>query len=196
MLSCDVFGSRFLRQGEEYKISLAGRHQISNAVNAVAAVKKVYPEIGTDCIKKGLESALFPARCEVISRKPLVILDGSHNPNGTAALDAVLEASDISGATAIVGFMADKDVSQAIGCLRGRFKKIIAVKVESNIRTMEAQNLAGICRCICDDVTAAESYEEALKLAGSDSVLIVFGSLYLAGDIRPLLLRHFQTKIQ
>lgn len=193
-LTCDVFGSKFIFNGTEYKILLAGRHQISNAVSAICAVKAAYPEISIDCIKQGLTSATFPARCEVISRNPLVILDGSHNPNGTAALDAVLEATDISGATAIVGFMADKDVSQAVGCLRGRFKRMIAVAVRSNRRTMEASELAEVCKNICDDVTAVDSYEEALKLAGADNTLVVFGSLYLAGDIRPLLLRQFSTK--
>lgn len=194
ILSCDVFGSRFVFNDAQYKIQLAGHHQISNAVNAICAVNQAYPEIGTDCIKQGIEAATFPARCEVISCNPLVILDGSHNPNGTAALEAMLEASSINDATAVVGFMADKDVSEAVECLHGRFKRMIAVAVRSNSRTMQASELAEVCKGICDDVTAAESYEKALQLSENDGTLVVFGSLYLAGDIRPLLLRRFQTK--
>ncbi len=194
ILLADVFGSRFLWQGEEYAVSLSGKHQISNAINAVTAVKVAFPEVILEEIKQGLSTTVFPARCEVISKEPLVILDGSHNPNGTGALADLLEKSDIKNATAIVGFMADKDVSDAVGLLKGRFKKIITVKVESNSRTMSAEELKTVCEGICGEVIAAESYEQAIQMAAESNKIIVFGSLYLAGDIRPLLIKHFQTK--
>ncbi|MBO5913271.1 MAG: bifunctional folylpolyglutamate synthase/dihydrofolate synthase, partial [Clostridia bacterium] len=111
ILSSDIFGSNILWCGEEYRISLPGEHQVSNALNAVTAVKLAFPEITLENIKQGLSTTVFPARCEVISKEPLVILDGSHNPNGTGALADLLEKTDIKNATAIVGFMADKDVS-------------------------------------------------------------------------------------
>ncbi len=192
----DIFGSDISWLGEEFHIALAGSHQISNALNAVFAVKSACPEITLEAIKTGLETVRFPARCEVISQKPLVILDGSHNPNGTEALSNLIEISNIKNSTAIVGFMADKDVSDALKKLKGKFKKIIAVKVQSNPRTMEAETLAEMCREICADVTFADSYEQAIKMAENDRRLIVFGSLYLAGDIRPLLLKHFSTEIE
>ncbi len=196
ILLADIFGSRFLWQGEEYVVSLPGEHQISNAINAVTAVKVAFPEVTLEEIKQGLSTTVFPARCEVISKKPLVMLDGSHNPNGTGALADLLEKSDIENATAIVGFMADKDVSDALSLLRGKFKRMVAVKVDSNARTMTAEDLKTVCEAICDDVIAAESYEKAIELVKGEDKIIVFGSLYLAGDIRPLLLKHFQTKEQ
>ena len=194
VLSADIFGSEFLWQGETYKLKLAGKHQISNALNVISAVKVAFSEISINAIKQGLENAVFPARCEVISKKPLVILDGSHNPNGTEALSRLLIDSDIKNSTAIVGFMADKDVSDALQCLKGKFKKIITVKVQSNARTMEGHDLAVLCGEICDNVIVAESYEKAIDLVKDDKMVIVFGSLYLAGDIRPLLLKYFRQK--
>lgn len=193
-LSADIFGSRFLWQGEEYAVSLPGEHQISNAINAVTAVRVAFPEITLENIKQGLSTTVFPARCEVISKSPLVILDGSHNPNGTGALADLLEKTNIENATAIVGFMADKDVSDALSLLKGKFKKMITVKVESNARTMSAEALRSVCESICVDVVAANSYKKAMELVMGEDEVIVFGSLYLAGDIRPLLLQHFQTK--
>ena len=190
----DVFGSKILWQGEEYNIGLPGEHQISNALNAVTAIRAAYPEVTVTQIKQGLKNSAFAARCEVISKEPLVILDGSHNPNGTGALADLLKKTDIKNATAIVGFMADKDVSDAVQLLKGAFKRMITVKVQSNARTMTAEELKSVCESICDDVIAADSYEQAIKLAKADNKIIVFGSLYLAGDIRPLLLQHFQTK--
>ncbi len=194
LLHSDIFGSEILCRGENFKLSLAGRHQISNALNAIAAIRVAYPEISLNTIKKGLENAVFPARCEVISTSPLVILDGSHNPNGTEALNRLLTDSNIKDATAIVGFMADKDVSEALQYLKGKFKRMITVKVQSNPRTMEAQALAELCRNICDEVSTADSYENAIALTKTDNVIIVFGSLYLAGDVRSLLLQSFRQK--
>ena len=194
ILSADIFGSKILWKGEEYHISLPGEHQISNALNSVTAVKMAFPEITLENIKQGLSTTVFPARCEVISKSPLVILDGSHNPNGTGALADLLDKTDIQNATAIVGFMADKDVSDALQLLKGRFKRMITVKVQSNSRTMTAEDLKTACELVCDNIVSAESYEEAISSAKLDEKIIVFGSLYLAGDIRPLLLQHFKTK--
>lgn len=192
----DIFGSDIIWQGERYHISLPGEHQISNALNAVTTVKMAFPEITLENIKQGLGTTVFPARCEVIAKSPLVILDGSHNPNGTGALADLLEKSDIKNATAIVGFMADKDVSDALSLLKGRFKRMITVKVESNARTMSAEDLKSVCESVCEDVVAVDSYEKAIELLKCEEKIIVFGSLYLAGDIRPLLMKHFQTKEQ
>ncbi len=196
VLSSDIFGSEIEWKNECYKIALAGKHQISNALNAITAVMSAYPETPLSAVKLGVENAVFPARCEVISKKPLVILDGSHNPNGTKALNSLLKTAEINSATAIVGFMADKDISDALGFLKGRFKRMIAVKVASNSRTMEADALAEICSSICEDVKTADSYENALDSAEDSNQLVVFGSLYLAGDIRPLLLKRFSTEIE
>ena len=194
VLSGDVFGSRFLWQGEEFEIRLAGEHQVSNAINAVCAVRKAFPDITVSDIKRGLKNASFVARCEVISSEPLVILDGSHNPNGTGALADLLKKTDINDAVAIVGFMADKDVADAVNLLKGHFKKMVAVEVKSNPRSMKAEDLREICRQICDDVLTADNYEEAIRFLLGEEKTVVFGSLYLAGDIRPLLIKQFKTK--
>ncbi len=194
VVSADIFGSKFIYKGVAYSVALPGHHQIANAVIAITAVLAAFGDIDTECVKRGLCSARFPARCEIISQKPLVLLDGSHNPNGTRALADLLKSSDITDATAIVGFMADKDVSEALREVAGCFKKMIAVTVSSNSRTMKAAELRELTRAVCDDTIAAESYEEALKLAEKSEKTVVFGSLYLAGDIRPLLIDRFATK--
>ena len=196
VVSADFFGTVFEYLGNRYEIRLPGRHQVSNAANAITAVKTAYPDITEEKIKKGFLASSFAARCEVISREPLVLLDGSHNPNGTAALSELLKSANIKNATAIVGFMADKDVLDALQKLCGVFKRIITVKVSSNSRTMSAEDLERLCFNICDDVTSAQSYEDAVEKAKLDSTIVVFGSLYLAGDIRPLLKATFSDKKQ
>lgn len=191
IVASDISGNVFLYDGEEFKTKMPGAHQMDNAITAIKTVKTVFPEINYTHIYEGLRKAQLAARCEVISIDPLVILDGSHNPNGTGALASLLRNLNITDATAIVGFMADKDVSDAILNLKGIFKKIITVEVSTNPRTMSAEELKNLCCNICDNVVAAENYKAALKLCENAKKLVVFGSLYLAGDIRPLLLEKY-----
>lgn len=191
---CGIGGQTFEYKNSEYKIKLLGKHQISNAVVAIETIKNVFKDITDETVKKGLLKTAFPARCEVISEEPLLLLDGSHNPNGTAALDKVLSDLKINNATAIVGFMADKDVKDAISKVAGHFSKMIAVEVASNNRTMKSEELAEACKEFCSDSVAAESYAKAIALAKeANKPIIVFGSLYLSSDIRPLLLNSDKT---
>lgn len=191
IVASDISGNVFLYDGEEFKTKMPGAHQIDNAMTAIKTVKTVFPEINHTHIYEGLRKAQLAARCEVVSIDPLVILDGSHNPNGTGALASLLKNSAIADATAIVGFMADKDVSDALLNLKGIFEKIITVEVSTNPRTMSAEELKNVCGNICDSVVAAENYKAALKLCENAKKLVVFGSLYLAGDIRPMLLEKY-----
>jgi dihydrofolate synthase/folylpolyglutamate synthase len=186
----DIFGSEFVYDGNCYFVPLAGDHQIDNAVTAITAVKTAYPDISEEHIKNGLKFAKFPARCEIVSFDPFILLDGSHNPNGTNALSRLLKNGELDGAVAVVGFMADKDVEDAVKEVGGLFSKMITVSVKSNKRSMTAEDLKEICLKYCGDVTASEDYESAINIAlKTDKPIIVFGSLYLAGDIRPLLLQ-------
>ena len=191
IVASDISGNVFLYDGEEFKTKMPGAHQVDNAITAIKTVKTVFPEINYIDIYEGLRKAQLAARCEVISIDPLVILDGSHNPNGTGALASLLKNLNITDATAIVGFMADKDVSDALLNLKGIFNRIITVEVTTNPRTMSAEELKNVCGNICDSVVAAENYKAALKLCENAKKHVVFGSLYLAGDIRPLLLEKY-----
>ncbi len=193
--SITVDGSEFVTKGETYRLALSGKHQITNALTAITAISVAFPEISVETVKKGVLTASLPARCEVISKIPLVILDGSHNPNGTGALYNHLSTCDIKNAVAIVGFMADKDVSEAIEKAASIFDEMITVEVKSNARSMTADDLKTICSMYCDSVETADTYDQAIvKARQKNKPIVVFGSLYLAGDIRPLLLSHFATK--
>lgn len=195
VLSSNIFGSCFEYGKETYSISLPGLHQISNAVTAINALRVAFPDISDRAIIKGLKSTSLPARCEIISSEPPVLLDGSHNPNGTMALNRLLNGSSFDGGVAVVGFMADKDVRDALQMLSGRFSHVISVEVKSNSRSMKANELKDVCRELFDSTDSAESYDEAVQKATAfNKPIVVFGSLYLAGDIRPVLISRFSTK--
>jgi dihydrofolate synthase/folylpolyglutamate synthase len=123
-----------------------------------------------------------------------VLLDGSHNPNGTEALYGLLKKSGITKAVGILGFMADKDVADALEIILSCFSKVYTVTVESNSRAMSAENLASLCETLGTPAEAVSDYQTAIKKALSDeSDVVVFGSLYLAGDIYPYLLENMPS---
>ena len=87
------------------KQSFAGVHQSYNAAVVIEAALALSEsgkyKISKENIINGIENAKFPARIEIFSKKPLVILDGGHNLDGITALKNVLKANDIKNLTAV-----------------------------------------------------------------------------------------------
>ena len=123
----------------------------------------------------------------------MVILDGAHNPNGIEALKNAIERflSD-KKITCIIGMLADKDIDSSIELLSGIFDKVYTVSVD-NPRALSSDKLAekfeGKCNTVkCFD-KPQDAFDKALSEAKKDgSAVLVCGSLYLAGEIRPYIL--------
>ena len=180
-----VLGNSFCYKKECYKTNLGGAYQIENALVAIETLKNCGLEISDASIKKGLESAFIPARFEVVSKKPLMVIDGAHNPDGADVLCEALK--DYENITAIIGVMKDKNYREVLAKTLPLCKKIICVK-PSVPRALAADELAQEAQKYCSDVLAVENIEDAL-LHLDNNPTFVFGSLYLASEIRPLLRR-------
>ena len=95
-------GNSFIYKGERYDIALTGDYQIENALIAIETVRNSGYGISYKDLYTGLKNAFFPARMELISKNPLVVLDGAHNPDGARALSR--ELSKHSGrVSAVIG---------------------------------------------------------------------------------------------
>lgn len=191
VLSADFSGSRIRYRGQEYFIPLAGEHQTLNAVTALealAALQGTPCEVPTSAIVKGLADAHFPARLEVIRTEPPVLLDGAHNPNGGAALCRSLQLLGQHDLTAVVGMLRDKDCLPVLRMMAPYCRRMIATTV-ANPRTNTAAELGALLGQVCSDVTVLPDCEEALRhaLAIAEGGVLVFGSLYLAAEARPIL---------
>ena len=190
----DLNGSEFCIDGTDLKIRFIGKHQIKNALTAYCAVKALRERglnISESALKEGFESAFFPARLEILKKEPIVMLDGSHNPDGVKALANALKENmaDVKK-IGIVGMLADKDVKTALGEIVNLFEEVITVS-PNNPRKMSAEELAEIIRGYGVKAVAEKDYEKAYKKAllkaGKDKAVIVFGSLYLSGDMRKII---------
>lgn len=200
-LSANLTGIGLEYRGLLVNLPFLGQHQVKNAVTALAALeelKNLGYEINDHSIEAGFSCASLPARLEVLSTSPLVILDGAHNPDGTAALaKAITTYLNGRNVTAIMGMLADKDVHSAINNLKGLFSQVITL-APNNPRAMGAQELAENWRALGTPATAQQSIEPAfraaLSAAGQDGAVIICGSLYLAGDVRPVVKKLLSTK--
>ena len=99
-------------------------------------------------VAAGFEKAFIPARMEVISQQPLVLLDGGHNPGCSQALRQALEEFVPQRKVAIMGVMADKDSRGELQVLGPLFSQIVTVAPEGH-RAMTAQQLAQIAQEFC-----------------------------------------------
>lgn len=191
-------GSRFVYNNREITLPLAGDHQIENAKTALAAVEAVRKEglltISDSSIVEGMRNAVNPARLELLSENPVVLLDGAHNPNGIEALKAAIDRFlPDTPIICVMGMLADKDIDSSIALLDGLFERVFTVPID-NPRALSADDLAKKFENHAKAVQPFESREDAFDAAyalakGTDSAVLICGSLYLAGEIRPYILK-------
>ena len=201
VLSETLEGSDFEYNGRKIHLNLAGKHQLENAKTALAAIESVRQKgllkITDDDISIGFSKTVNPARFELLSKNPVVILDGAHNPNGIEALkNAVSNFLDGKKITCVMGMLADKDIDSSIKLLDDVFESVYTVPV-NNPRAISSDKLAEKCKGYFKNVTSFDSAEKAFDTAFDDAkknggAILICGSLYLAGEIRPYILDEVQ----
>ncbi|NMP37042.1 MAG: bifunctional folylpolyglutamate synthase/dihydrofolate synthase [Clostridiales bacterium] len=190
----DLFGTDIIYKGIAIHIPVGGMHQVENAAlsaEAALQLRSAGVKITDKDIIKGIGSSALPARTEILSREPLIILDGGHNASGVAALSALLrnhlKNTPHGKVFAVCGMMADKDYARSVSFIASLCDEFAAVKPQ-NPRSLDAQTLADCAGLYCRTVRTAESPQNAvrdfLKKSQKNDIILVCGSLYLAGEIR------------
>ncbi len=164
------------------KTKMLGRHQLDNA--AVAIDVALHLGIGEEFIKRGIEKARNIGRFEIISKSPLIVFDGAHNPDGMTTLkDSLNRYFPDKTKSFIMATMADKDISSSLEILNDvkNLQHIFTVTVRDNPRAMAAENLAEIIKNAGFFATASSSITDALLKITAD-MTVICGSLYLYKD--------------
>lgn len=188
ILKSDLSGNEFLYKGKRYKTALLGDYQIENALTVIETLDACEIDISYEDVALGIENTRFPARMESFM-DGRIILDGAHNPDGAEALSAVL-AREKGPKTAIIGMMRDKDIKTVLKQTLVYFDRVITVRAACMPRAVSAEELCELASEFCKEASAAQDYKSALSLAtSSEDRVFIFGSLYLASGIRPLLLQ-------
>lgn len=193
VLSADLTGSRILYRGQEFFIPLPGPHQVLNTITAVEALNALSSSrfaLPPSAIAAGIAAARFPARLELLRQSPPVLLDGAHNPNGGRALCDAVKSLGLHDLTAVVGMLRDKDCLPVLRMMAPYCARMIITTVP-NPRSYPAEEFAELARGVCRDITICPNCEEAARLAlatAGEHGVLVFGSLYLASAVRPVML--------
>ena len=185
--------------GYRVALGLPGTHQANHAAMAVEIALALWREFGydisDDAILQGLENARMPARIEVMRRHPLLLLDGCHNPDGAKMLAATLTHADFEeNLVGVLGVLADKDYKDMLSDLAPCFAKVYTVTPNCP-RALSAEDLQKEARfhteaeaadSVADAIRKAVDFADENNLAG----VVVCGSLYLAAEARPILLKE------
>ena len=187
----------FIYKNIPMSIELLGKHQIDNlrtALSVIDAIKLKNIKVNIQSTKKGLESAKNPGRFEVISKDPLIILDGAHNPGGMSSFaENVKLYTENSKRTLIIGMLKDKDIDNSIKYIDGLFEQIITVDID-NPRSEDRNVLKEILKKRNQNSFSSKTLEEALKTAkNSKNNVFICGSLYLISTARTLLIKNKMT---
>lgn len=189
--SSDIFKTEFKYKNLSYKVTMPGIHQLQNMTAAIESAEILKSKgflISQENIYKGILKTKLPARIEIINKEPLVILDGGHNPSGVEALmNLIKQALPNKKITAVIGMMEDKDVNTSVRLISEVAKSIICVTA-GNPRAIKAEKLMEKAKKYCSNVKAYDSikdiYPKILNDLTRDEVLLIAGSLYLAGEIK------------
>ena len=188
ILRCDENGTIFLYGGREYHLKLVGRHQIDNAITAIETLRNLKTlQLTEQQIANGIAKATFPARMEVLKRDPIVVLDGAHNPNGFAALSKSIRMFQCSPKIGVCGVLKDKSYHHEMALLNGVLDHVVVTNVDSP-RGLDAEELKQATEGNQFQVSLSadprQAYQQALNLAGKQGGVFIFGSLFLAADLR------------
>lgn len=174
----------------DLQLPVHGRHQTVNAAVAVAAVEALIGHrLDPAAAAEATSSFTAPGRMEPVATEPLVMLDGSHNADGFAVLEAALDEEFPTTRWVLVfGVMGDKDLEGMIGNVADRLDAVIAT-APAGERTVPAAEVAARIRSLVDvpvEVVGdpVRALEVARQHAGADGAVLVAGSLYLAGEVR------------
>ncbi len=181
---------RFVARGIQAELALAGEHQVINALTAIAALDVL--GVSPEAIECGLRSARWPGRLETVAERPLVLLDGAHNPAGARALARFLETHHAGRRIWLIyGAMRDKAVDEVAGTLFPAAHRVILTQV-SQSRAVTAATLAALVSHHHPHVEVAGNLAEALSLARAQAseadIIVVTGSLFLVGEAKALTL--------
>ena len=173
------------------RIPLLGEHQVENAVTALVSLH-VLNETGFavsgDSISRGFDSMAWPCRMEVLSREPLLVADGAHNPYSAGILRRALEEYlDYRRLIYVVGLSNDKNVEGIVSELAQNAGLVIAAK-SRHPRAVPPQEVARLFAQHGAEAVTSNTVADAVKLvlsqAGEGDLIVASGSLFVAAEVR------------
>lgn len=169
---------------------LRGYHQGRNAAVAAAAaevVSDVWKPLAPGLVIAGIETARWPGRLELVSRRPDLLLDGCHNEEGAQALSRYIRESVPGRPVLVFAAAADKPVRKMARLLFPLARRVILTRFPSP-RALDPDRLRRMLPAYKSKTTVEADPEQAVRraarAAGPKGTVIVAGSLFLVGAVK------------
>jgi dihydrofolate synthase/folylpolyglutamate synthase len=174
---------------EDVLLSLFGSFAGANAAAAIVAVESLLGrELDDDALREALATATSPGRLEVVGRRPLIVLDGAHNPAAARALAEALPATFTWDRLHLVmAAFADKDTAGVVAALAPLADRTYAA-ANGNARSRDPEDMAAILAAAGAPgdrfASVAAALAAATDAASEGDCILVTGSLYTVADAR------------
>ncbi len=193
IVSSDLSGSTFnYLEFKDVKLPLLGLYQPWNAANVLCALEILKLKgftVSEEAVRAGLLAARWPARFEIISRDPLIIFDGAHNPEGIeTAVASIKRYFGNKKVCILTGVMKDKDYNYIAGKFAEISDRAFTITPQ-NPRALPAEEYAkvleGVGITASSYASVADALEDAKEYAkASDCALLCLGSLYMYSEVK------------
>lgn len=177
-----------------FLLPLPGAHQLGNAAVAVAALEEFCRlnamDLSPAAVKKGFAAVSWPGRLQVISKNPVIIVDGAHNPEAADILNKSLkELFGSQPVFLILGMCSDKDISNFLRHITVPVKRcwVVGLATERSVPPAKLAQHVQNREWPFSIAAVPQALEEAGRLAGEQGgIVCAAGSFYLAGEILAL----------
>lgn len=192
---------------ENIEMELIGDYQTKNAAVVIETIRVLNEKgfcVSERAVYEGFKKTVWPVRLEVVCKEPYVVIDGSHNPQGMrTSMKSIERLNPDRRKIFVLGVMADKDVEGVLEHVIKIADEVIAVTPQY-YRAMDCAELAGKVRKVASEKgkklsvreynSVSDGIFEAILSSEPDSMIIVTGSLYLAGEAKEYTNGIFEDK--
>lgn len=189
--AADLGGTDFVYRGQRYRTSLLGEHQAKNAAVALEVIELLREQgfsISDLAVRDGMAKVSWPARFEIISKKPWFVVDGGHNPQCAETVVANIRAYFPQNRVVLLtGVLSDKDynsLTDILAPVADEFVTVTPTCPRALDATVYAEHLKKYGKPVTACGSIAEGVDTARSRAGADGLVCAVGSLYMAGPIR------------
>ncbi|MBU4421657.1 hypothetical protein KKB41_01675, partial [Patescibacteria group bacterium] len=189
-IETNLNGTSFEYKNEKYNLQLVGEHQARNATLAIECAN----DLKINNIGKGLERAFYPARMEVISINPTIIIDGAHNEDKLQALLRFLTPKTYNSKPnkkyLIFALAKNKQVTKVLPQLLEFFDVTYLTRFSNPFRKVMNYSdwLTKFAKSDKNKLYykhyAKDALVEILPKLKKDDLLVITGSIFLAGELR------------
>jgi dihydrofolate synthase/folylpolyglutamate synthase len=170
----------------DLELPLVGDYQAANAALAVAGAHAL-TEVDDPVVRRGIRSARWPGRLEVLSDSPRLIVDGGHNRAALSSVAASLrQLIDGERLVVVFGMLSERDPAELLPALRSMSPAAVVFTEPASAagHVIPALHLAELFGDTAEAVPEAmAAVARARALAGADGNVLVCGSLYLVGEV-------------